>query len=202
MTKVPDYLFPPLILLSARLFLCNKVTPFQSLSKAAEQEELDGIVCCTPTFAHRQVVEQAADYGWDVFCEKPVDVSAQKIDELFAIADGKIQLCCGFQRRFDPSYVDALKKLPSILGTPVYANIFFGDHPVPPMEFLLTGGGDIFMDLSAHDVDFILQALPDQHVVSVYATGTSSTPELEQAGVHDNATMVMKFNQGSSIVVQ
>jgi predicted dehydrogenase len=58
------------------------------------------------------------------------------------------------------------------------------------------------MDLSAHDVDFILQALPDQHVVSVYATGTSSTPELEQAGVHDNATMVMKFNQGSSIVVQ
>jgi myo-inositol 2-dehydrogenase/D-chiro-inositol 1-dehydrogenase len=54
---------------------------------------------------------------------------------------------------------------------------FFGDHPVPPKEFLLKGG-DIFMDLSAHDIDYILQAFSDQRVVSVYAAGTSSTPEL------------------------
>jgi hypothetical protein len=36
------------------------------------------------------------------------------------------------------------------------AVIFFGDHPVPPKDFLLKGG-DIFMDLSAHDIDYILQ---------------------------------------------
>lgn len=58
-------------------------------------------------------------------------------------------------------------------------------------------GGNIFMDLSAHDVDFITDALEDE-VVSVYATGTSSDPELEAASVHDNATMVLKMQKGMS----
>lgn len=51
------------------------------------------------------------------------------------------------------------------------------------------------MDLAPHDVDYIMNVLND-HVVSVYATGTSSTPELKAAGVHDNATMMMKFSKG------
>jgi predicted dehydrogenase len=163
-----------------------------------QEGSIDGIVCCSPTFTHKEIVEQAAEYGLDVFCEKPVDESAAKIEELFDIAnDANIQLCCGFQRRFDPSYQQALQAIHSgQIGNPIAASVFFGDHPVPPKEFLLQGGGDIFMDLSAHDVDYILQALRDQEVTSVYATGTSSTPELERAGVHDNATMVMKFSRG------
>ena len=155
-------------------------------------------MCCSPTLTHRDIVLEAADYGLHVFCEKPVDESAIKIQELFSLAHASgIQLCCGFQRRFDVSYRHALETVHSgEIGTPIAASIFFGDHPVPPQEFLLQGGGDIFMDLSAHDVDYILQALVGQDVTSVYATGTSSTAELENAGVHDNATMVMKFSGG------
>jgi myo-inositol 2-dehydrogenase/D-chiro-inositol 1-dehydrogenase len=77
----------------------------------------------------------------------------------------------------------------------VTANLFFADHPCPPKEFLLNGGGNIIMDLAPHDVDYILHTLQDD-VVSVYATGTSSTDELAAAGVHDNATMLMKFAKG------
>lgn len=179
-----------------------QVTPYETLDQVAEEESLplDGIVCCSPTFTHEEILLQASEHRLDVFCEKPVDVSATKIERLFEIAsEADINLCCGFQRRFDPSYQHALESVRSDkIGNPIAASIFFGDHPVPPKEFLLQGGGDIFMDLSAHDVDYILQALPDQEVTSVYATGTSSTPELEQAGVHDNATMVMNFSRGES----
>jgi myo-inositol 2-dehydrogenase/D-chiro-inositol 1-dehydrogenase len=164
-----------------------------------QSQAIDGIVCCSPTFTHPEIIQQAADHGWDVFCEKPVDESAEKIEQLFDIAEkANIQLCCGFQRRFDPSYQQALTELHHI-GNPIAASIFFGDHPVPPKDFLLQGG-DIFMDLSAHDIDYILQALSNQRVVSVYATGTSSTSELEAANVHDNATMVMKFNRGGLLI--
>lgn len=168
------------------------------MEQQQNNEGLDGVVCCSPTPTHREIVEQAAEYGLGIFCEKPVDESAKKIEELFEVASlAKVRLCCGFQRRFDPSYVQALTEIQSgTIGHPIAASIFFGDHPVPPMEFLLQGGGDIFMDLSAHDVDYILQAFPDQHVTSVYASGTSSAPELERAGVHDNATMVMKLSRG------
>lgn len=127
-----------------------------------------------------------------------MDETAEKIENLFATADAAgISICCGFQRRFDPSYqalVDAIRK--GQVGNPVAANIFFADHPSPPKEFMLTGG-NIFMDLSAHDVDFIMHALGDE-VATVYATGTSSTEELVEAGVHDNATMVLKFRRGET----
>ena len=57
------------------------------------------------------------------------------------------------------------------------------------------------MDLSAHDVDCIMQVLDDV-VVSVYATGTSSTDELAAAGIYDNANVLMKFSRGKGIYHQ
>ena len=70
------------------------------------QGTLDAIVVCSPTFTHEAVVTEAAKNGLDVFTEKPVDETADKIVNLFEIADrGGILLCCGFQRRFDASYV-------------------------------------------------------------------------------------------------
>lgn len=132
-----------------------------------------------------------------VFTEKPVDETAQQIEELFHFVNSEgATLCCGFQRRFDPSYVAARDAvLNGAVGDPVMAHLFFADHPVPPREFLLTGG-NIFMDLLAHDVDFILHAIADE-VSSVYATGTSSDEELAKAGVHDNATVVLSTRRGT-----
>lgn len=189
------------------------VPAMDSIRALASYEQTDetrikGIVCCSPTKSHRAVIEEASDLEngkiSHVFVEKPVEVSATEIQRLFDFASQQnISLCCGFQRRFDASYQSALEQLPSILSDEplVYANIFFGDHPVPPMEFLLEGGGDIFMDLSAHDVDYVLQALPGQSVVSVYATGTSSTLALRQAGVQDNATMTLTCSGGTVVTI-
>ena len=80
------------------------------------------------------------------------------------------------------------------------ANTFFADHPVPPREFLLSGG-NIFLDLSPHDVDYVTTVLGGDRCVSVFATGTSSDPELEAAGVHDNATMVMNMSGGATVTL-
>jgi predicted dehydrogenase len=153
-------------------------------------------VISTPTFTHGELVTKAAELNLNVFTEKPVDETAEKIEHLFRLArHANIHLCCGFQRRFDNSYVAAANAVRSgEVGNPIYANVFFADHPVPHKEFLLKGG-NIFMDLSAHDVDYIMHALDDE-VVSVYATGTSSFPELAAVGVHDNATMLMRFSKG------
>lgn len=175
---------------------------FESLEAALEathtpQAPLDGLVVSTPTPTHQAVVEEAADAQISVFTEKPVGGTADEIRHLFAYAArAGIHVCCGFQRRWDPSYVRATQAVHAgNIGTPVAAQLFFADHPCPPKEFLLTGGGNIFLDLAAHDVDYITQALQDE-VVSVYASGTSGDPELAAAGVHDHATMVMKMRQG------
>ena len=158
------------------------------------QLALDGIIISTPTSSHPSIIRQAADAEISIFTEKPVAETADEIEATFRYAaKASIAVCCGFQRRFDPSYVAAKQNLEQI-GKPTFAQIIFADHPCPPKEFLLQGG-DIFMDLSAHDVDFITDALSDQ-VISVYATGSASDADLEAAGVHDSATMVMRMAKG------
>lgn len=137
-----------------------------------------------------------------VLTEKPIDETAEKIEALFVSSSSMlIPLCCSFQRRFDPSYVACANAVRAgEIGTVVSATLFFADHPGPPRDFLVTGG-NIFMDLSAHDVDYIMNVLPDETVVSVYAVGTSSDPELLEAGVHDNATMVLNFSKGTTVTL-
>ena len=121
-----------------------------------------GLVVSTPTSTHSSIIQCAADASHltAVFVEKPVDETADQIRDTFNYCANKLQLCCGYQRRFDPSYVaitDAVQK--GDLGKQiVYAHAFFADHPVPPRDFLLQGG-NIFMDLSAHDIDYIVHTL-------------------------------------------
>lgn len=162
---------------------------------------IDGIVVCTPTFTHSPVIREAADCGIHIFTEKPVDETGDKITDLFAYCKShNVELCCGFQRRFDATYKavsDAVRE--GKIGKPMSASIFFADHPCPPIEFLLTGG-DIFMDLSAHDVDYIRYALDDD-VDSVFATGSSSDERLKEAGVYDNATAVLTFKKGTVVTL-
>lgn len=162
---------------------------------------IDGVVMCSPTFAHDEAIREVADYGLPIFVEKPVDEDANKVKDIFDYCEKKgAKLCCGFQRRFDDSYVavaEAVKQ--GQIGKPISATIFFGDHPCPPMEFLLTGG-EIFMDLAPHDIDFIRNILNDE-VSTVYATGSSSTDELKEARVYDNGTMVMTFKKGAVVTI-
>ncbi|GAX14990.1 hypothetical protein FisN_12Lh315 [Fistulifera solaris] len=181
-----------------------RIPEYQSLEEACENQArpLDAVVVCTPTHSHSEVILLAASYGLDTFVEKPVAESASAIEDLFesvsqvshSTRPRPVALCCGFQRRFDPSYQAAMTS--AAFGKPITARIFFGDHPVPPIEFLLTGG-DIFMDLAAHDVDYITHVWKDDRVESVFAVASASSPQLAEAGVQNHATVLLQFEGGA-----
>jgi myo-inositol 2-dehydrogenase/D-chiro-inositol 1-dehydrogenase len=101
-----------------------------------------GIICCTPTFTHPLVIEVACKTSIPIFIEKPVDETTDGIREMFALgANTSTPICCGFQRRFDPSYMSVKKSVDDgAIGSVVTTRIFFADHPCPPIEFLKAGG--------------------------------------------------------------
>ena len=154
------------------------------------------------TESHEAAICAAAKAGVSIFTEKPVAENPESIARIFQVArEAGVALCCGFQRRFDKSYVVCAEKVKSgVIGQPAMASVFFGDHPVPPMEFLKTGGCP-FMDLSPHDLDYVRWTL-GQEPVEVFASGCSSTTELEEANVLDNAFMFVKFSQGTMVTLQ
>jgi myo-inositol 2-dehydrogenase / D-chiro-inositol 1-dehydrogenase len=166
-----------------------------------ESLQLDGIIVSVPTSFHGDYIRCAAKYKLAVFVEKPVAESPLEIEELYTLCEQNgVPLCCGFQRRFDKSYVAAATAVQQgKIGKVVSSHIFFGDSPGPPLDFLITGG-NIFFDLSVHDVDFIRWAL-DDNIETIYAQGTSSSDELRQHNVQDNATMMMTSTKGSIVTL-
>ena len=174
------------------------------LSSFASNEggiELDGVIISVPTSSHGDYIKLAAENGLGTFVEKPVAELPQEIEDLYEICEQhNVPLCSGFQRRFDNSYAQAAELIrQGGIGKVSNANIVFGDSPGPSLEFLLEGG-DIFYDLCVHDVDFIRWAL-NEEIESVYARGTSSRKELEDADIQDSATMMMTTDKGSIITL-
>ncbi len=160
---------------------------------------LDAIIISTPTPTHEILIKEASRFASSILTEKPVGETAEKIAHLFDHCRALgVALCCSFQRRFDRAYVATQQAIArgGRLGKPLQAHIVFGDHPSPPIQFLLHGGGNIYMDLLPHDVDYLRWCFDDE-ISTIYATGVSSTQELHLANIHDRATVVATFQRGA-----
>ena len=83
---------------------------YKSLKDAFKVEtDCTAVWISTPTFTHEKVIVETLknDNIKYIFTEKPVGENAEKIIHLFNLCNEKnVKLCCGFQRRFDKSYVD------------------------------------------------------------------------------------------------
>jgi len=178
-------------------------TYHSSIESAAAGCDSCAVWISTPTFTHKAAITAACSQRnvSSIFCEKPVGKDAGEIKELFNMCRASgTKLCCGFQRRFDPSYLDLKRRVTKgEIGKVTMGNVFFADHPCPSLEFLKSGG-DPFLDLAPHDIDFLRWVLDDD-VVELYATGSSSHSELKKCGVIDNATMLCKFARGCVITI-
>ena len=82
---------------------------FMSLRDAIADTRASAVWISTPTDAHEEAIRVAAAAGLPVFTEKPVAEDPESIARVFGIArEAGVALCCGFQRRFDKSYVACL----------------------------------------------------------------------------------------------
>lgn len=175
---------------------------FPSIDDAVTAITLNAVWIASPTPAHSPSIRAAAANKLAVFTEKPVAFDIREIVDLFQIcADAKVPLCCGFQRRFDPTYQAVQKAVEAgQIGLPNMGYFFFGDHPAPAMEFLKQGG-DIILDCGPHDIDYMRWVLNDE-VEEVFGQGTSSCPELAECGVLDSASVFLRFKKGAMVTLQ
>ena len=86
------------------------------------------------------------------------------------------------------------------IGKTTMVNVFFGDRTLPSRQFLENGGCP-FMDLSPHDLDYVRWTL-GQEPIEIFASGSSSNPDLAAANVLDNAFIFVKFDGGTLVSMQ
>jgi myo-inositol 2-dehydrogenase / D-chiro-inositol 1-dehydrogenase len=132
----------------------------------------DAVIVAASTNMHAPLVSLCIDAGKPVFVEKPLAFDLESTVALVEKAEAAgavIQV--GFQRRFDPAYVEAKRLLDSgELGTLYMVRLVAHDHTPPPDAYIPVSGG-LFRDSSIHDFD-ALRWLTGSEIVEVYATGS------------------------------
>lgn len=164
--------------------------------------DLDGIVICSPTDTHADYVEKAAKAGKQIFCEKPLDLSLDRVQEVTAIVEeAGVSLMLGFNRRFDPEF----KKIRELvvngsIGEPQIVKITSRDPGPPPVEYVKVSGG-IFLDMTIHDFD-MARYISGKQVKEVYAKGAVMVdPEIGKAGDIDTASIILTFEDDTMAII-
>ena len=167
-------------------------------ARIMEDPSIDAVLICSSTPTHPELIRQAAFADKHVFCEKPLALDLQEIDDaLQAVRDYEVKLQVGFNRRFDPSFHQAREAVAAgSVGTPHLVRVTSRDPEPPPAEYVKASGG-IFLDMTIHDFD-IAGYLAGDEIQELYATGsTLIDPAIGQAGDLDTAMVMLRFAKGA-----
>ena len=163
-----------------------------------ENKDIDAVVICSSTDTHAQIISEAAQAGKHIFCEKPIALDVEKIDQaIAAVKKTGVKLQVGFNRRFDPSFKKAKDLVAKgTIGTPHLVRITSRDPEPPPISYVKVSGG-IFLDMMIHDFD-MARFLLGQEVVELMAVGSCLVdPAIGEAGDIDTAIVTLKYEGGA-----
>jgi myo-inositol 2-dehydrogenase/D-chiro-inositol 1-dehydrogenase len=157
------------------------------------------IAVASPTDTHSELILRAAAAGKHIFCEKPVDLSVARAQACAdAVKVAGVACMIGFQRRFDPTFAEAEKRLArGEIGAPEMLVVTSRDPGAPPAEYLKASGG-IFRDMLIHDFDIFRWILcrDGDAADTLYATGSVLVdPEIATVGDIDSSVVTIRTKQ-------
>jgi myo-inositol 2-dehydrogenase/D-chiro-inositol 1-dehydrogenase len=160
------------------------------------------VLVCSPTNTHADISIEAAKAKKHIFCEKPIDLTIQKIlAAKKAAEENGVKMQIGFNRRFDHNHgrVQELAKS-GALGKVEVVKITSRDPEPPSAEYAASSGG-LFIDMMIHDFD-MAQFQAGSPVTEVYTQGAVLVdPAIGRAGDVDTAIVLLKFANGALGVI-
>ncbi|MDQ6671233.1 MAG: inositol 2-dehydrogenase [Chloroflexota bacterium] len=163
-----------------------------------DDADIQAIVICSATDTHAQIIQEAVGVGKHVFCEKPIDLTLERIDTaLAAVARAGTKLQVGLNRRFDASYRRARRAVEhGEIGRPWRLHLVSRDPSPPPLAYIKVSGG-LFLDMAVHDFD-MARFLMASEVEEVFSTASVLVDQaIGEAGDVDTAVTILKFQNGA-----
>ena len=163
---------------------------------------VEAVLICTPTSSHAAMIELALQSGKHIFCEKPVDLSLERTKALVDMANkSSIKLMLGFNRRFDPDFLQARKSIQAgRIGDIQIVKITGRDPGLPPLDYIKNSGG-LFMDMAIHDFD-MARYMMGKEVKEVYSRGLVLVDkQVGEVGDIDTALTTLIFEDDTYAVI-
>jgi UDP-N-acetyl-2-amino-2-deoxyglucuronate dehydrogenase len=167
---------------------------------------VDAVCVCVPSGLHGQVTIDAAKAGKHVMCEKPIEITLDKIDAMVAACEqAKVKLGVIFQRRTSPVWhkikktIDDGKLGKMVLGDAYlkyYRSQEYYDSGDWRGTWELDGGGAL-MNQGVHMIDLLRWIMGP--IDTVYAKADHLVRNIE---VEDTACAVMQYASGAFGVLE
>ncbi|HVP99089.1 MAG TPA: inositol 2-dehydrogenase [Roseiarcus sp.] len=168
-----------------------------SVEEIIDSHAVDAVAICSPTDTHADLIERAARAGKAIFCEKPIDLDANRIRKcLEVVRSAGATLMIGFNRRFDSNFATLRKRVAEgAIGKLEIVSITSRDPGPPPLSYIARSGG-LFRDMMIHDFD-MARFLLGEEPVAVSAMGSALVDKsIGEAGDIDTAIVIMETKSG------
>jgi len=185
---------------------------YLDVAEMLDSESVDVLSVCTPASAHLEPTVAAAERGVDVLCEKPLEITTERIDQMRAAAEeGGISLGGIFQRRYRPvlqairdavaegrfgSLTVANVALPWWRDDDYYTGRWQGDPDL--------AGGGVAINQAIHSIDAVqwlvgcgMDREPDENPVSAVFAYTDCGRDEDVTTVEDSAVACLRFRDGT-----
>ena len=168
--------------------------------------DIDIVCICTPSGLHGEMAIAAARAGKHILCEKPMEITKEKLDAVIdEVQKSKVKMACVFQRRMQPLPIKVKRALDSgVFGRILVADAYLKYHRTKEYyksadwraTWALDGGGAL-MNQGIHGVDLINWFAGG--IESVY--GITRT-QLHAIEVEDSAVCSVKYKSGAIGVIE
>jgi len=187
---------------SAKSLIAEFGGEYRSIDDIVGSADIDAVLICSPTNTHADLIEKFARAGKAIFCEKPIDLSVERVIAcLNVVQETDAPLMVGFNRRFDPHFV-ALRNaiLAGQIGDVEMINIISRDPGAPPPAYIKTSGG-IFKDMTIHDFD-MARFLLGEEIQTVFASASVLVdPAIGELGDYDSANIILTTASGKQCAI-
>lgn len=181
-----------------------EVAAIEGVPVAASAEEIfaspetQAVLVATATETHADYIEAAVAAGKPILCEKPIDLSLERVERCAAaIAGTTVPVQLGFNRRFDPGHRAAREAVArGDIGELHQVIITSRDPGMPPRAYYEMAGG-LLRDMTIHDFDLARYMLGEEPVEVFAVAGRLIDPALmDELDDHDTAMVVMRTASG------
>jgi myo-inositol 2-dehydrogenase/D-chiro-inositol 1-dehydrogenase len=174
----------------------------RSISQIEAANDIDAVVICTPTDTHADLIERFSRAGKAIFCEKPVDLDAERVKAcLKVVEETGAKLMVGFNRRFDPHFMAVRAAIDAgRIGEVEMVTITSRDPGAPPVEYIKRSGG-IFRDMTIHDFDMARFLLGEEIVLVSAHAAVLVDPAIGEAGDWDSASVILETASGKQAMI-
>lgn len=173
---------------------------YTSVEELLKDDGVDLITVITPHNTHAPLAIQCLNAGKAVVCEKPMCLTAQEATDMIAASERNgVTLTVFHNRRHDGDFL-ALKEAiveKRLIGDvfSIHAGFAGYGHPGHWWRSDKAISGGAFYDWGAHFLDWILNLMPGQKVVSVF--GVFHKRVWHDVSNEDHVQAILKFESGA-----